>query len=81
MLARSPARCPAEAVRGAWVAQGEDHPSVTKEGMARLVAQVAGEMSLALLRPGSAGSDQVQRWIDTLRRVADALQARLGAAG
>lgn len=49
--------------------------------MAREVARIAGEMSLALLRPGQAGADQVQRWIDGLRRVADALQARIGGAG
>lgn len=51
---------------------------MTKEAAARAVASIAGEMSLALIRPVTDVA-VVQRWIDTLRRVADALQARVGA--
>jgi hypothetical protein len=53
---------------------------VTKEAMARQVAQVAGEMALALVRPVTDAA-RVRKWVDQLRRVADALEARIGGAG
>lgn len=50
---------------------------MTKEAAAKAVAAISGEMALALIRPVT-DRGVVQRWIDTLRGVADALQARIG---
>lgn len=49
---------------------------MTKEQMHRAVASVAGEMALGLARPVTDVA-VVRGWVDKLRRVADALQARL----
>ena len=53
--------------------------SLTREEIHRLVAQVLGAMSLALVRPLVDPAPVVVSWVADLRRAADALEARLRA--